>query len=417
MGPARKQFGGLALFVAFCLAAGSAVTFVLAAPAAASGTGDDYPSDLRARGLGAGYDDWDFAVRNCTSFAAWRLNQQGGLAEAPWVFKNNMTSPINGVKVHFGNASTWDEAAGAGGWVVDNTPTVGAVAQTDANHVAIVMAVNENRTVVVEDYNYLETGRYKTRTVASSAYRYLHIFDQFPSRGSLKHQWYQSNYNTSSPPGVNDFSWGRTGDIPLAGNWDAVGGDTVGLRRGSTFYLSNYNQAGPPNVRTFSWGRATDIPIVGDWDGDGKDTIGLRRGNRFYLSNNNQANPPGVISFKWGRATDIPIAGNWDGVGGDTVGLRRGSDHSFYLSNHNQSSPPNVSHFGWGRPADIPIVGNWDGVGGDTVGLKRGTTFYLSNYNRSSPPDVTSFAWGRSYDIPLVGNWDNYRGDTVGLAR
>ena len=146
-------------------------TFVL--PSAAS---DDYPH----RGLAPNalvLDDWGFYSATCTSFVAWRLINDNGVA-----FGNNYGG------VHWGNADHWDDAARALGIRVDDVPAVGAIAQTDfgtaLGHVAWVSAVDGD-TVTIEEYNYGFASvngrggsrRYNTRVVPASDFCYIHIRD------------------------------------------------------------------------------------------------------------------------------------------------------------------------------------------------------------------------------------------------
>jgi surface antigen len=118
-------------------------------------------------------DPWGFALRNCTSFVAWRLRMTNGLDD----FENHFGG------VHWGNAENWDEAASELGYLVDDVPAVGAVAQTDdgrVGHVAWVSAVGEG-TVTVEEYNMAVAGGYDVRTVPTSSFRYLHLDDVAPA--------------------------------------------------------------------------------------------------------------------------------------------------------------------------------------------------------------------------------------------
>jgi surface antigen len=120
-------------------------------------------------------DPWGFALRNCTSFVAWRLRMTDGLAD----FDNYFGG------VHWGNAQHWDKAASELGYLVDDVPAVGAVAQTDdgsKGHVAWVESVGDG-TVTVEEYNYGVAGGYDVRTVPSSSFRYLHLADLAPAPG------------------------------------------------------------------------------------------------------------------------------------------------------------------------------------------------------------------------------------------
>jgi len=118
-------------------------------------------------------DPWGFALRNCTSFVAWRLRETNGLED----FANDM----NGA--HWGNAQDWDETARTLGYLVDDVPAVGAVAQSDAGsagHVAWVTEVGDG-TVTVEEYNMGVAGGYGVRTVPVSDFRYLHVADLAPA--------------------------------------------------------------------------------------------------------------------------------------------------------------------------------------------------------------------------------------------
>ena len=138
-------------------------------------------------------DPWGFALRNCTSFVAWRLRMTNGMDD----FENHFGG------VHWGNAENWDDAAAELGYLVDDVPAVGAVAQTDSGrvgHVAWVMAVGDG-TVTVEEYNMAVAGGYDVRTVPTSDFRYLHLADTAPAP-----------YLGSSRPGVatadaHDGTW------------------------------------------------------------------------------------------------------------------------------------------------------------------------------------------------------------------
>jgi surface antigen len=100
---------------------------------------------------------WGYS-RECVSWAGWRRQQLGRGAYA------------------WGNANTWDDGARADGFRVDNSPEVGAIAQTDAGyygHVAIVEAI-QGGSVVVSEMNYDGAGHFRYATYSSSYFEYIH---------------------------------------------------------------------------------------------------------------------------------------------------------------------------------------------------------------------------------------------------
>ncbi|KAA8905678.1 CHAP domain-containing protein [Sphaerosporella brunnea] len=124
--------------------------------------GDDY----LFRSSCGGVDPWNYYKCQCTSFVAQRINKRLGVA---------FTNRYKGAA--WGNANTWDEAARRTGVKINSTPKPGCVAQTNAGrygHVAWVSAVNGD-TVVIEEYNWVKREGYSTRTVARSAFNYIHL--------------------------------------------------------------------------------------------------------------------------------------------------------------------------------------------------------------------------------------------------
>ena len=147
----------------------------LAAPAHAAG--DDYP--YRSATTNAN-DRWGFTVRQCVSFAAWRLAQAG--------------HPVANSSNVWGSAAHWDDTARAKGVIVTTRPKVGAVAQWNAGersawyapsggtgtltagpygHVAWVKWVYSDASVLVEQYNVGGDRAYSTMRVKAPRYLYL----------------------------------------------------------------------------------------------------------------------------------------------------------------------------------------------------------------------------------------------------
>jgi surface antigen len=122
-------------------------------------------------------DPWNFLTRECTSFVAWRLNHDAGVA---------FTNSYGGTT--WGNAGNWANAARTVGVSVNTTPSVGSVAQFPAGvdgagslgHVAWVLSVGSG-TVTVEDYNYADaydgytSYNYSQHTVNTAGLNFIHF--------------------------------------------------------------------------------------------------------------------------------------------------------------------------------------------------------------------------------------------------
>ncbi len=107
-------------------------------------------------------DPWRYDVRNCTSYVAWRINQEFAVNIPGW-----------------GDAKNWDASAKRSGYRVDSTPAIGSIAQWESyyGHVAYVVAVNPDGSVNVEQYNKAGTGVF-SRQSRVRANNYIHIADK-----------------------------------------------------------------------------------------------------------------------------------------------------------------------------------------------------------------------------------------------
>jgi surface antigen len=147
--------------------------------------GDDYP--YRAWSPKQ-LDPWGFASRNCTSFVAWRLNQDRDRIDAPWAFTSEYVD-THRWNPPLGDAAEWAERARERGYPVNATPERGAVAHWNVGeagaadvpsgtkgHVAYVADVYADGTALIEEYH--PQFGYNART--TTAPRYIH----FPSAGA-----------------------------------------------------------------------------------------------------------------------------------------------------------------------------------------------------------------------------------------
>ncbi len=199
-----------------------------------------------------------------------------------------------------------------------------------------------------------------------------------------------------------EFFYGVASDVPVAGDWDGDGLDSIGIYRNGTFFLRNSNTSGFADIQ-FPFGAPGDIPIVGDWDGDGVDTVGIVRGNTIFLRNSNTSGNAD-IQFNYGNSTDIFITGDWNGDGVDTIGCFRPTNGFVYIRNSNTTGIAE-SEFFYGLAGDRPVVGDWNGDGIDTIGIVRGNQWFLRNSNSSGFADI-QFFYGNDTDTPIAGDWN-----------
>ena len=116
--------------------------------------------DARLAGASAGNR---YAFGNCTWYAYERRMQLGRPVGSFW-----------------GNAATWAAYARAAGYLVNNTPAVGAVMQNGGGygHVAIVESVNSDGSITISEMNYAGNfNRVTSRTVSAgtaSGFTFIH---------------------------------------------------------------------------------------------------------------------------------------------------------------------------------------------------------------------------------------------------
>ncbi len=121
------------------------------------------------------------------------------------------------------------------------------------------------------------------------------------------------------------FYYGGDSDIPVAGDWNGDGVDTIGIFQGGTWTLDdNGDGKWLPGETLVQFGQPGDIPVVGDFDGDGVDDIGVFRDGKWIIdANGDRAFNEHDRVFELGGAGDYPVVGDWDGDGTDDPGIYR----------------------------------------------------------------------------------------------
>ena len=266
-------------------------------------------------------DPWGFALRNCTSFVAWRLRMTNGLAD----FENHFGG------LHWGNAAHWDEASADLGYLADDVPAVGAVAQTDAGprgHVAWVSAVGDG-TVTVEENNFAVAGGYDVRTVPTSSFRYLHLDDLAPA------PYLGSTRAGAATSDARDGSWsarttaagalvvrrpsGHTTRLHAPAGWSGRAAPAVATDAQGRVWVAAVTSGGRvlaahtgPTSTAFSHprpvlpGTTTSSPAL-VVDGQGRVRV-LAVGGTGTLV---ERHTPGARSDRWSRPHRMGLAGSW----------------------------------------------------------------------------------------------------------
>ncbi len=122
------------------------------------------------------------------------------------------------------------------------------------------------------------------------------------------------------------FHYGTPRDIPLVGDWNGDGTDTIAVFRDGWWYLDidgdgKWTDEGD-NKKHF--GQAGDIPAAGDFNGDGVDELAVFRGGTWYIDTNGNGTIDGQDQvIELGQAGDMPVVGDWDGDGHEEIGTYR----------------------------------------------------------------------------------------------
>ncbi len=196
--------------------------------------------------------------------------------------------------------------------------------------------------------------------------------------------------------------------------------DTIGVYNNGTFYLRNSNNTGSADLNpTFGSTSNSPLPVAGDWNGDGVDTIGVYYSATgvFSLSNSNTS-PTENYSLTFGDPGDTPFAGRWTSdMTHDGVGVYRNSNGILYQKKDLTTGFSDY-YAVFGNAGDRGIGGDWNANGFDSVGIYRSsnTTWYLTN--NSEPSGITFSDIDFVYDIgsasPVVGDWDGDGDSTSG---
>ncbi len=181
-------------------------------------------------------------------------------------------------------------------------------------------------------------------------------------------------------------SFGAEGDWPAAGDWNGDGKAKVGVFRAGTWYL-DYNGNGAwdgcsvDRCYAGSFGQTGDLPAAGDWNGDGKAKVGVFRAGTWYLDYNGNGAWDGCsvdrcYAGSFGQAGDLPAAGDWNDDGKAKVGVFRAG--TWYLDYNGNGAWDGCGidrcyEGSFGGQGDLPVAGRW--------GLNASPVYYALTVN------------------------------------
>ncbi|MFA6363401.1 PKD domain-containing protein [Methanoregula sp.] len=182
-----------------------------------------------------------------------------------------------------------------------------------------------------------------------------------------------------------------------------ISASEIGIFRDTTgsWYL-DYNNDGTVD-KAVKFGKSGDIPVVGDFNADGISDIGVFRPSAcsWYLDYNSDGTADKTVKF--GTNGDTPVVGDWNNSGITGIGVFRNTTGSWYLDYNNDGTVDKAVKFG--KSGDIPVVGDFNADGISDIGMFRPSTgsWYL-DYNFDGTADKT-VKFGMNGDTPKVGHW------------
>lgn len=158
-------------------------------------------------------------------------------------------------------------------------------------------------------------------------------------------------------------------------------------------------------VAPFVYGAPGWLPVMGDWDGDGTDTVGVvdPGTGAWYLRNSNDAGPPTYPPFQYGLPGWLPVSGDWSGAGRASVGTVDPVTETWYLAG--------LAPFRFGAPGWKPLAGDWDGTGW----AKPGAYNPLTGIVYEAVVGGVRAVQGDAGAVPVAGAWDNGTAALIGF--
>jgi hypothetical protein len=168
------------------------------------------------------------------------------------------------------------------------------------------------------------------------------------------------------------YKFGIKNDLPVTGVWSKSGVVKIGVFRPRTSEWlldlnGNRKWDGSSTDGLYKFGKSGDLPVAGDWNNDGITDIGVFRPStgEWLLDLNGNRRWDGSSTdglSKFGQTGDLPVTGDWNHDGVTEIGVFRPSTGEWLLDLNGNDKWDGSSLDGlykFGTNGDRPVAGPW----------------------------------------------------------
>lgn len=136
--------------------------------------------------------------------------------------------------------------------------------------------------------------------------------------------------------------------------------DTIGIYSNGMWYLDDGDMKSNSPDRVFAFGKSGWLPVTGDWDGNGRREIGVSKDGIWYLDYNGD----GLFGasdkyYGFGAAGWTPVVGDWDMNGIDEIGVFKEGNWYLDLNGNGAWDTGIDGYYGYGAAGWNPVVEHW----------------------------------------------------------